>query len=76
MTTKNFNKVYTQLKNKPAKWKKVLKHNKPKKRKFGRGVTSCDVCGTHRAHIKSYGLSICRHCFRLNAKELGFDKLS
>ena len=76
MTAKNFAKVYTQLESKPAKWAKVLKHNKPKERKFGFGVTRCEFCGTTRGHISKYGLNICRRCFRLNAKKLGFKKLN
>ncbi len=75
MTSKDFSKVKNQLGNKPAKWKKYLKHNKPKDRKFGKGVTKCSLCGNHRGHISSFGLDICRRCFRLNATKFGFKKL-
>jgi len=75
MTAKDYRKVYTQLKNKPAKWQKYLKHNAPKPRKFGKGVTVCEICGSHRGHISAFGLNICRRCFRHNATKFGFKKL-
>ena len=36
MVSKDYSKAYNQLKNKPGKWIKYLKHNKPKDRKYGR----------------------------------------
>ncbi|MCA9458928.1 MAG: 30S ribosomal protein S14 [Nanoarchaeota archaeon] len=76
MTTKNYNKVKAQLGSKPAKWAKYEKHNAPNERKFGLGITKCELCGTTRGHISQYGLNICRRCFRLNATKLGFKKLN
>lgn len=76
MTAKNYEKVYNQLKAKPAKWKKYQKHNAPKKRDFGRGITRCKFCGTTRGLVGQYDLDICRRCFRLNATKLGFKKLN
>jgi len=76
MTAKDFSKAFTQLANKPAKWAKFVKHNKPTERNFGFGVTRCGVCGTTRGHISKYGLNICRRCFRANASKLGFKKLN
>ena len=76
MTAKNYAKVYTQLESKPAKWAKYEKHNKPNERDYGFGVTRCEFCGTTRGHISKYGLNICRRCFRLNARQLGFKKLN
>ena len=76
MTAKDYSKVKNQLGSKPAKWKKYQKHNAPIKRNFGFGVTRCELCGTTRGHISQYGLNICRRCFRLNAKDLGFKKLN
>lgn len=76
MTAKNYSKVQNQLGSKPLKWKKYQKHNAPKERKFGFGVTRCEFCGTTRGHISKYGLNICRRCFRLNATKLGFKKLN
>lgn len=76
MTAKNYNKVFKQLDSKPAKKAKYEKHNAPKEREYGRGVTRCEFCGTTRGHISKYGLNICRRCFRLNATKLGFKKLN
>jgi small subunit ribosomal protein S14 len=76
MTSKDYSKVKAQLESKPKKWQKVQKHNKPKDRDFGRGVTKCKICGSTRAHISKAGLHICRRCFRLNATKLGFKKLN
>ncbi|MFH0712156.1 MAG: 30S ribosomal protein S14 [archaeon] len=53
-----------------------MKHNKPKARKFGVAVNKCEVCGRTGAHISSYNLNLCRHCFRELAVELGFKKYS
>ena len=76
MSAKKYSKVFNQLDAKPAKRAKYEKHNAPKERAFGRGVTRCELCGTTRGHIGKYGLSICRRCFRLNATKLGFKKLN
>jgi len=56
--------------------KKFLKHNKPKTRAFGVAAYKCEVCGRHGAHISSYNLNLCRHCFREIATEIGFEKYS
>jgi len=76
MTVSDWKKILKQLKNKPAKLKRFLKHNKPKQRKFGISVKKCEKCGRFGAHISSYGLNLCRHCFREIAKEIGFKKYS
>ncbi len=76
MTSKDYSKVYNQLGSKPAKWGKYVKHNAPKQRDFGKGVTRCEFCASTRGHIGKYGLNICRRCFRLNATKLGFKKLN
>ena len=76
MTAKNYAKAKAQLGTKPAKWAKYEKHNAPKERNFGKGVTRCELCGTTRGVNAKYGLNICRRCFRLNATKLGFKKLS
>ncbi|MBU0957449.1 MAG: 30S ribosomal protein S14 [Nanoarchaeota archaeon] len=65
-----------QLTKKPAKQQKFLKHNKPNDRKFGVAARKCERCGRFGAHIRSYGLNLCRHCFREIAVELGFNKYS
>ena len=74
MTTKDFRKVLVQLESKPAKLKKYLKHNSPKKRKIGIGSRKCRKCGRYGAHVGSYGIHLCRQCFREDAKSLGFKK--
>lgn len=74
MTYSSPDKVFKQLEVKPAKLKKVIKHNFPKKRTTGKNIRRCELCGRSGAHIRQYGLKICRQCFRLNAKKLGFKK--
>jgi small subunit ribosomal protein S14 len=76
MTSSDHKKVFKQLKAKPAKLKKFIKHNSPKQRKFGIASRKCRRCGQHTAHIRKYGLNLCRQCFREIAKELGFKKYS
>ena len=74
MTTKDYKKVFKQLEQYPVKLAKYKKHNTPKKRTTGKNLKVCRVCGTHRGTIKSYGLNLCRRCFREMAKEIGFIK--
>ena len=74
MVSKDYSKAYNQLKNKPGKWIKYLKHNKPKDRKYGRSTTKCNFTGNTHGVIRKYGLNICRRYFRFNAKKLGFNK--
>ena len=76
MTASDWKKITKQLKKKPAKLKKFLKHNKPKERKFGIATKKCEACGRFGAHVSSYGLNLCRQCFRELAVELGFKKYS
>lgn len=76
MTTSNFRKAYTQLKFKPTKWKKFLKHNAPKKRTVGAALKRCRLCGSNKGHVQKYGITMCRKCFRENAKKIGFRKYS
>jgi len=76
MTASNWKKILKQLKRKPEKMKKFLKHNKPKERKFGISFKKCERCGRFGAHISSYGLNLCRQCFREMAEEIGFKKYS
>jgi small subunit ribosomal protein S14 len=74
MTASDWRKILKQLKNKPEIRDKFLKHNKPQERKTGISVRKCERCGRFGAHIKTYGLNLCRHCFREIAKEIGFEK--
>lgn len=74
MTVSSYKKVFKQLKNKEVKLKKFLKHNSPKKRTFGKSTKKCRLCGSVRGHVGKYKIDLCRRCFRLNAKKLGFKK--
>ncbi len=76
MTSKDHKKAFKQLRNKPIKLRKFIKHNKPKERKFGRGSRKCKRCGRFGAHIQKYGINLCRQCFREVAKDIGFKKYS
>lgn len=76
MTASDWKKIFKQLNAKPEVKKKFLKHNKPKERKIGIAVQKCERCGRFGAHISSYGLHFCRHCFREIAEEIGFKKYS
>jgi small subunit ribosomal protein S14 len=76
MTASDWHKILKQLESKPAIKEKYLKHNKPKDRKAGIAAFKCERCGRFNAHIKSYGLNLCRHCFREIATEIGFNKYS
>jgi small subunit ribosomal protein S14 len=74
MTVKSYKKILKQIEHKKAKAKRFLKFCKPKERKFGRGARRCRRCGRFGAHIRKYGLNLCRQCFREVARELGFRK--
>jgi Ribosomal protein S14 len=76
MTASDWKKILKQLDSKPIIKQKYIKHNEPKKRKTGIAVKKCERCGRFGAHIKSYGLNLCRHCFREIAVEIGFQKYS
>lgn len=76
MSYSNYEKVFRQLERKPTKLKKFIKHNAPKKRIFGKSFRRCKLCGRIGGHIRKYNLNLCRQCYRLNAKELGFKKYS
>ena len=76
MGASDWRKVTKQLKNKPAKMAKFLKHNKPHDRTRGIASRKCERCGRFGAHISSYGLNLCRQCFREIAVEIGFKKYS
>jgi len=76
MTASDWKKILKQLKNKPAVMERFIKHCKPKERKTGIARNKCERCGRFGAHIKSYGINLCRHCFREIAEEIGFKKYS
>lgn len=74
MTQSDWRKLLKQIENKPAKIKRFLKYCKPKERKYGFTVKRCINCGRIGAHVGSYGLHLCRQCFREMAPKLGFKK--
>jgi len=74
MSYSDYRKFFKQLKAKPVKLKKFLKHSAPKERKFGALTRKCLRCGNPSGHIGKYGLNLCRRCFREIAPELGFKK--
>ena len=43
-------------------------------RQQGKGMRKCRFCGSARALIRSYGLRICRRCFREVGEQVGFRK--
>lgn len=76
MTISSHTKVFKQLKNKPVKLKKFIKHNSPKSRKFGKNTKRCVRCGNPRGRVGQYKLNLCRRCFRQIAKRIGWKKYS
>ena len=74
MTASDWKKILKQLDAKPVIKEKYMKHNVPKKRKIGIAAQKCERCGRFGAHIKSYGLNLCRQCFREVAPKIGFKK--
>ena len=76
MTASDWRKMLKQFVKKPAIKAKYIKHNKPKDRTTGIARKKCEKCGRYGAMISSYGLNLCRHCFREIAEELGFNKYS
>ncbi len=76
MTASDWKKIFKQLNSKPVIKERFIKHNRPKDRKMGVAAKKCERCGRFGAHIKSYGLNFCRHCFREIAVEIGFEKYS
>ena len=76
MTASDWRKALKQFIRKPAKKAKYIKHNKPKDRTTGIARKKCEKCGRFGAMINSYGLNLCRHCFREIAEDLGFKKYS
>ncbi|HDR53506.1 MAG TPA: 30S ribosomal protein S14 [archaeon] len=53
---------------------KKTTHKKRVLRKFSVGSRRCDRCGNYGSHIRSFGLNMCRQCFREIAPKLGFRK--
>ncbi len=45
-----------------------------KKKRIGKGSRECKRCHTHHGLIRSYGINMCRRCFRETAEKMGFRK--
>lgn len=52
---------------------KALVNSHPKK--YGKGGRHCRVCSNQHGLIRKYGLNMCRQCFRVYAKDIGFMKV-
>lgn len=74
MTYSDYRKAFKQLKSKPVKLNKFIKHNAPKERKCGITTKKCVRCGRPGAHISKYSLHLCRQCFREVATNIGFKQ--
>jgi small subunit ribosomal protein S14 len=40
----------------------------------GKGKRKCRLCGNSRGMVRSYGLGVCRRCFRDVGERIGFRK--
>ncbi len=74
MTISDWRKAFKQLRTKPIKLKRYIKHNSPKKRSTGVTTKRCERCGRYGGPVTKYGLSLCRCCFREIATKIGFKK--
>jgi small subunit ribosomal protein S14 len=74
MTVSDYKKEFKQLNAKPVKLARFMKHNKPKERSNGLTTRKCARCLKTGSHIRKYGLSLCRYCFREIATKIGFKK--
>ncbi len=74
MTYSDYKKVFKQLRTKPLKLSKFMRHNAPKERSCGASKKKCSRCGRIGAHVGKYSLDYCRQCFREVAPSLGFKK--
>jgi small subunit ribosomal protein S14 len=74
MTASDWKKVLKQIRHKPAKAGRFIKHSKPIERTTGIAKRKCERCGRFGGHLKQYNLNLCRHCFREIAEEIGFKK--
>jgi small subunit ribosomal protein S14 len=54
----------------------MSKKSVKQERKYGKGSRPCRRCGSYGPVIRSYGLMVCRQCFREVAVKIGFEKYS
>ena len=76
MSYSNYRKALKQLKSKPGKVDKYMKHNSPKKRSCGVARKRCRFSGRIGGRISKYGLNMSRQAFREVATKIGFKKLN
>jgi len=74
MGASDWRNLLRQVEKKPAKVKRFLRYCKPKDRKYGIAKNPCEKCGRLGAHVGSYGINLCRQCFKEIATEIGFKK--
>lgn len=71
----DYRKGMRQLENKKVKLARFKKHNTPKERKYGLGLSRCRRCGRRgRGIIRKYDLNYCRQCFKEIGKDIGFKR--
>ena len=76
MTVSSYKKMFKQLRAKPVKFARYLKHNKIKQRGYGSQTKVCMRCRNTKGFIAKYGINLCRKCFRDIATKIGFKKYS
>jgi len=74
MTASYYKKVFKQLRVKPTKLKKFIKHSAPKERSCGKSNQRCKLTGRVGGHVSKYGIGLCRQSFRNVATKIGFKK--
>ncbi|MFT4312784.1 MAG: 30S ribosomal protein S14 [Candidatus Woesearchaeota archaeon] len=74
MTASYYKKVFKQLRVKPTKLKKFVKHSSPKVRTCGKNLNRCKLTGRVGGHIRKYNIGLCRQSFREVATKIGFKK--
>jgi ribosomal protein S14 len=74
MTASYYKKALKQLRVKPVKMAKFLKHSSPKDRSCGRALRRCKITGRVGGHIAKYKIGVCRQSFREIALKIGFKK--
>lgn len=76
MTATYYKKVFKQLRAKPVKLQKFLKHSAPIERSCGKSLRRCKITGRVGGHVSKYKIGLCRQAFREVASKIGFKKYS
>jgi small subunit ribosomal protein S14 len=74
MTVSYYKKAFKQLRAKPVKLQKFVKHSAPRDRTCGEVNKRCKITGRTGAYISKYGIGVCRQSFREIATKIGFKK--